>query len=86
MTLGGALLALFKPSTAKQSLKVLWRLKAPLLLLLALGFGLVQAVRAMLPKPTITGLKSPHASGRCFAAARGGGVLFLVPLPPWRAA
>jgi outer membrane protein assembly factor BamB len=53
LALGGALLALFKPSTAKQSLKLLWRLKAPLLLLFALGFGLVQAVRAMLPKPKV---------------------------------
>jgi outer membrane protein assembly factor BamB len=53
VTLGGALLALFKPSTAKQSLKVLWRLKAPLLLLVALGFGLVQAARALLPKRQI---------------------------------
>ena len=37
VALGGALLALFRPSTAKQSLKVLWRLKAPLLLLLRAG-------------------------------------------------
>ncbi|MGO9201296.1 MAG: PQQ-binding-like beta-propeller repeat protein [Limisphaerales bacterium] len=59
VALGGALLALFRPSTAKQSLKVLWRLKAPLLLLLALGFGLVQAVRAVVPKPKV----APAAAG-----------------------
>lgn len=76
MTLGGALLALFKPSTAKQSLKVLWRLKAPLLLLLAVGFGLVQAVRAMLPKPTITGAEVTTREWPLFRGGprRGGSV------------
>jgi outer membrane protein assembly factor BamB len=50
---GGAFVGLLRPSTTKQSLKVLWRLKLPLFVAAAGIFGLVHGVRAILPKPNI---------------------------------
>lgn len=51
MFLGGAFIALFKPSTFKQSVRLFWRLKVPLLVGAAFLYGCVWTVRAMLPKP-----------------------------------
>lgn len=51
MFLGGAFIALFKPSTFKQSVRLFWRLKVPLAVGAAFLYGCVWAVRALLPKP-----------------------------------
>jgi outer membrane protein assembly factor BamB len=48
-SLGSLVLALFKPSTFKLLLRLAWRLKLPLLVLAALGYGLVLGVGALLP-------------------------------------
>jgi outer membrane protein assembly factor BamB len=66
---GGALLGLLRPSTTKQSLKVLWRLKLPLLVVVASVFGLVHGVRAILPKH---GIGAAEAGGGEWAMFHGG--------------
>lgn len=53
MMLGGAFLALFKPSTFKQSVRLFWRLKVPLLLGAACVYGVYCGIRAMMPKPAV---------------------------------
>ena len=59
LTLGSAVLALFRPSTCKLGLRLLWRMKFSLLVLVALVFGMVQFIAWLWPAPRET--QSPSA-------------------------
>lgn len=71
LMLGSAVLALFRPSTFRLGLRLLWRMKYALLLLVALIFGAIKLAVALWPAP-----RGPRAAqalpGEDYPMFRGG--------------